>query len=80
MSLEAAWNELHEAKPATWYVGTPVFNERRGEWSQYAFDTAERAHVGRRSREWTAVHPTQEGVLREMARCLRAFAAGETPR
>jgi len=43
--------------------------ERR-EWSQYAFDTREKAHIGRRSREWTAVGPTEEGVVREMARCL----------
>ena len=40
----------------------------------YAFDTTERVQIGRRSREWTAVHGTQEGCLREMARCLRENA------
>ncbi|MEP7378376.1 MAG: hypothetical protein ABI725_02320 [Chloroflexota bacterium] len=82
-SLEAAWNELHEAMPPGWFVGTPSFNPRRGaggEWSLYAFDTTERVKIGKRSREWTAVHPTQEGVIREMARCLREIAAGGVPR
>lgn len=37
----------------------------------HAFDAAEEAHEGLRSREWTAIHPTRLGVVREMARCLR---------
>lgn len=80
MTLEHAWNELHEALAPGWYVGTPAFNERRNVWSMYAFDTTERVKMGKRSREWTAVHPTQEGVVREMARCLREMAAGRVPR
>lgn len=80
MTLEEAWNELHDALPSSWYVGTPVFNERRDEWSVYAFDTTEKPKVGHRRREWTAVHPTQEGVLREMARCLRDFEGGRVPK
>ncbi len=52
--------------------------ERR-EWSQYAFDRREKAHIGRRSREWTAVAPTEEGVVREMARCLREITSGRVP-
>lgn len=83
MTLEEAWDELHAATPPRWFVGTPSFNPRRGaggEWSLYAFDTTERPRAGHRSREWTAVHPTQEGVLREMARCLRELAAGRVPR
>ena len=36
--LEAAWNEIHDAKPDGWFVGTPVYIERRG-WEEYAFDT-----------------------------------------
>lgn len=80
MTLEDAWNELHAALPAGWYVGTPSFNERRDEWSVYAFDTTERVKVGKRSREWTAIHPTQEGVIREMARCMAEIAAGRVPR
>ena len=31
--LEAAWNEVHDAKPDGWSVGTPVYIERRG-WEQ----------------------------------------------
>lgn len=80
MTLAEAWSELHDATPSGWYVGTPVFNERRNEWSVYAFDTTERVKVGHRRREWTAVDPTQEGVLRELARCLREIAAGRIPR
>lgn len=82
MSIEDAWNEVHDATPPGWFVGTPSFNPHRGvgEWSMYAFDTTERAHTGRRSREWTAVHPTQEGCVREMARCLREIGAGRVPK
>ena len=32
--------------------------------------------VGLRSWEWTAVAPTEEGVVREMARCLREIGQG----
>jgi hypothetical protein len=80
MSLEAAWHELHDALPPGWYVGTAAYDERRDEWSVYAFDTTERVKMGKRSREWTAIHPTHEGVIREMARCLREIAAGRVPR
>ncbi len=30
-----------------------------GQCEQYAFDTTEKAHIGRRSREWTAVGQTE---------------------
>ena len=43
--LEFAWNEVHDAKPDGWFVGTPVYIERRG-WEQYAFDTRERHKHG----------------------------------
>jgi hypothetical protein len=43
--IEAAWNEPQDAKPDGWFVGTPVYIERRG-WEQYAFDTRERAQAG----------------------------------
>jgi hypothetical protein len=46
----------------------------------HAFDPTERPTVGGRSRQWTAVAPTQAGVLREMARCLRAIGNGKVPR
>lgn len=75
-----AWNELHAATPAGWFVGRPSHDERRDEWALYAFDTAERLKVGRRTREWTAVAPTQARVVREMTRCLRELASGGAPR
>ncbi len=46
----------------------------------YAFDTTERPKVGLRSREWTAVARSEEGVVREMARCLRDLGQGRAPR
>jgi hypothetical protein len=27
--LDDAWNDLHGAKPARWYVGRPSYDERR---------------------------------------------------
>lgn len=54
MTLADAWEQLHAAMPAGWYVGPP--GERHGgTWAIYAFDQAEKAHIGKRSREWTAV-------------------------
>jgi hypothetical protein len=38
---EAAWDELHDARPDHWYVGRPVDN-KPGEWTMYAFDPRER--------------------------------------
>jgi len=78
--LEEAWNALHDALPKGWYVGRPSYHDERREWVQYAFDPSERAVVGVRSREWTAVASTEEGVVREMARCLRHIGRGEAPR
>jgi hypothetical protein len=69
--LEAAWSELHDATPPGWFIGPTAYDGRRDEWSLYSFDATERPKVGRRSRDWTAVAPTQSGVVREMARCLR---------
>src|SRR4051794_39384745 len=70
--------------PTRHYVGSsgdPAFEPRRAvPWAMYAFDPKENPKVGRRSREWTATGPTEARVVREMARCLREFAAGRTPR
>ena len=77
--LEEAWNELHDAKPARWFVGRPSWDDRRKVWDQHAFDPRERAHVGHRSREWTAVASTELGVIRELARCLRLIREGRVP-
>ncbi len=74
--LAAAWDALHEATPAGWHVGRPSYHDERREWLMYAFDPSERPKVGLRSREWTAVSQSEEGVVREMARCLREIAGG----
>ena len=78
--LTAAWAEVHDATPAGWYVGQPSNHDAGHEWVQYAFDPRERAQVGVRRREWTAVGATEVDVLREMARCLREIAEGRAPR
>jgi hypothetical protein len=75
-ALAAAW----DATPPGWHVGRQSEHPERGEWVMYAFDPSERAKLGLRSREWTAVHPTEEGVVREMARCLREISAGRVPK
>lgn len=77
--LDAAWNDLHNAKPAGWYVGRPSHDERQKLWEQYAFNPLERAQVGVRSREWTAVAPTKLGVIRELACCMRLIREGRVP-
>ncbi len=76
---EHTWSELIDATPAGWFVCTPVYHVERQEWAIYAFDTREKAHIGKRSREWTAIAPTEEGAVRETARCLREVAAGRMP-
>ena len=77
--LEAAWDEIHDAKPDGWFVGPPTHEEHRHAWEQYAFDTRERPKAGHRSREWTAVAASELEVVREMARCLRLIGEGEWP-
>jgi len=79
-ALEKAWDEVHAALPPGWWVGSPSFHVERNEWAHYAFDTSERVKAGHRSREWTAVAPTQIRVVREMARCLREIGAGRVPK
>ena len=77
--LEATWAELHDATPAGWFVGRPG-QRHGGQWAMYAFDTTEKAHIGRRSREWTAVGQTEVECLVEMARCLREINEGRVPK
>ncbi len=79
--LAEAWNAVDAALPAGWYVGQPTWHVERREWVMYAFDTTERLRKGQgRSREWTAVHRAEVGVVWEMARCLRAIGEGRVPR
>ena len=79
--LEIAWAELHDwtTTPAGWFVGRPG-QRYGGQWAMYAFDTTQKPHVGRRSREWTAVDQTEEECIREMARCLRDIGEGRVPK
>jgi hypothetical protein len=74
---EEAWDALLAVAPTGWYVGRPSYHLERDEWLLYAFDPSERAVVGVRSRELTAKASTEVGVVREMARCLRAIADGK---
>lgn len=80
IDLEAARASCHEVKPSGGFVGRPSHRHDLDEWDQYAYDTAEKAVNGKRSREWTAVAPTEVEVVREMARCLREVADGCWPR
>ena len=57
-----------------------TFDERQNRWEQYAFDRAETPVVGKRSREWTAVGPTELECVRTMARCLAELKAGRWPK
>ncbi len=75
--LEASWAAVHDALPVGWYVGRPIYHDERRECVLYAYDPSERPKVGLRSREWTAIAPTEEGVLRETARCGRAGRPAE---
>lgn len=67
------------ATPPGWYLGTPVLRHG-GQWAMYAYDTTEKAHIGKRSREWTAVGVTEAACVQEMARCLAALDEGKVPR
>lgn len=73
-------DELHKATPLGWYVGRPSCHPERREWLLYAFDPSERAVVGVRKRDGTAIADSEEAVVREMARCLREIAAGRVPK
>ena len=53
---------VHDATPEGWYFGRPYFDERHNRWEQYAYDSAEKPVVGKRSREWTAVGPTEPTI------------------
>jgi hypothetical protein len=79
MTQHDPWDTLHAATPSGWYVGTPSYYDERNEWLVYAFDPMEVAVVGVRMREWTAIAPTEEAVVAEMARCLGEISAGRVP-
>ena len=62
-----------------WYVGMPAFYRRRDECQLYAFHPSECPKVGQRSREWTAIAPTQERVGLAMANVLWEISEGRVP-
>ena len=65
-------------RPAgTW--GRPSWDDRHEMWEQYAFDPQERAQVGHRSREWTAVSATELEVIGKLVRCLQLIRVGHLP-
>ncbi len=74
-----AWDELLDATPPGCTSASRATTTRAAS-GMYAFDPSERPVVGKRSREWTAIGPTEEAVVREMARCLREIGAGRVPR
>ena len=78
--LVAAWAELELARPTGWRVGQPYFHDEAACWEQYAYDPTERPVDGKRNREWTAVAPTEVGVVLELARCLTEIGEGHWPR
>jgi hypothetical protein len=82
--LEAAWSELDTANATLgWSVGRPSLHDGlRGDmhWEQWAYDLREGPKFGKRSREWSAVGPTEVECVREMARCLREIREGRYPR
>lgn len=60
--LNAAWDKLHAANDRLgWFVGRPG-QRHGGSWEIYAFDPQEKPHIGRRSRERTAVGQTRGRV------------------
>jgi hypothetical protein len=77
--LEAAWDELHDAKPEHSFVGRPTYHDARREWVMYDVDTREKAKAGHRTHECEAVAQSELDVVREMTRCLRLIVAGEWP-
>ena len=77
--LEAAWDEIHDAKPDGWFVGPPTHQERRHEWD-YVRLRHEGAPEGRpQVAGETAVAQTELEFVREMAGCLRVISAGGWP-
>jgi hypothetical protein len=80
ITLAEAWEQLHATTPPGWQVGNPSYHDERREWVMYAFDPDERPVMGRRSREWTAVAPTEDAVVRERACCLAEISDGRWPR
>jgi hypothetical protein len=78
--LEGPWDAIRAATPTEWFVGRPSYRAERDQWTMYVIDPGQPPDMGARFREWTAAALTEVGVLRKMARCLRAISEGRTPR
>lgn len=78
-TLVDAWAELDVAVPPNWLVGPATYDERRDEWRLYAWERFPRRHRTGIT-EWQAIAPTQERVVREMARCLGEIREGRVAR
>ncbi len=77
--LEAAWDDLHDAKPPGWYVGRPSYDDRQRVWQQYAFDPRERAQAGAPIAGVDGGRADRLEVIRELARCLLPIREGRVP-
>jgi hypothetical protein len=78
--LHEAWEQVHANTPLGWYVGRPGYEERYDQWSMYASDPSEKAVVGKRSREWTAIGRTEVEYVESMAYCLAELNEGRWPK
>ena len=77
---EDAWERIDDATPAGWFVGLPsVAPGRVMPWSQYAFDRSERAVIGQRQREISAVGDTEIDVLERMSERLEQAKNARMP-
>jgi hypothetical protein len=77
---EAGWDERHATTPPGWQVGRPTYRVEQRQWALYAWRPESKLRVGKRTEEWTAVAPTEEAAVREMARCLALIKAGNVPK
>ena len=77
--LEAAWDELHDAKPDGWFVGRRRTTSiaASGSSTPSTRGSARRPGTGRGSGRPSPASELE--VVREMARCLRLIGEGKAP-
>jgi len=74
-TLEDACDELHLVTLAGWHVGRPG-QRHGGQWEMYAFDTTEKAHIGRRSRDSTDSTPRARARARRRVESVHEIKKG----
>lgn len=82
-ALEDAWAQLDAPTPCCAGMSADRLSRTgwpAAQWEQYAFDTSERPKAGKRTREWSAIAPTEVGVILSMERCPREVRAGRVPK